>query len=976
MNCASEGASARAPEAPTPSASLHAMLPPVAELPSLDQTLSGTVHSAVLPTVASVEGVASLAEADGSLAPLDRVGHYLILAKLGEGGMGVVFAAYDEKLDRKVAIKLLRALPGSDAQQRLVREAQALARLSHPNVVQVYEIGERGGQAFLAMEFVDGVTLRTWLRASPRSQADILAVFEAAGRGLAAAHAKGLVHRDFKPDNVMIAGDGRVVVMDFGLAHAKLPAELDPTQTRERSRAAEDTGELGSGSATMGANSSGRDSLSGDLTRTGALLGTPAYMAPEQFLAAATDARTDQFSFCVALWEALHGARPFRGTNVAALSLAIVGGEIDESSARTEVPSWLRRVLRRGLAVAPDARWPSMDALLAALARDPTRTRRTLAASVATLALVGAALLGAHLHAESELDQRVRACAAEGQAIAASWSPEIEAELARSFTSTEIGFAPAAWAATREQLDAYATTWAQLRERSCLATIPGHGSSDRDAQVRQAQARTDACLELARSSFAALVELLAKLEPESISRAPTMAAHLEPLSSCTDARALAQRIEPPADPQLRAQVAALRARIGEVRLLQYAGRAPDARDAARAIHAEAQALAWPPIEAEALYELGRSHGYANEFEQAIDAGERAFVIATESGHDLLALRAAVDLIEELSPEHERRRLWGQIALALSKRLELDGSPDEAGLFNALGNLAYTTDRFEQAEHWYRQALTLRTQLYGPDHPEVANSWTSLGNALVRRDDSEGGLAAHHEALRIWTRAVGPEHPEVATVWIAIASAQLRAGSYEQAIESFERARPIAQMASDPQQLALLDHNLGNVYFSLGRYEDAMASFRAAKDRWEAALGPDHYLVGVALISVADAELAQGHPEQAERDLVRAIPLIAATLGDGHGDLVPPLHSLATALRELGRHDEALAALDRARPLIERNYGPDDPDIGLNSWGQAESYAAKGELERARELGRDAVERLRAADSPYLDEATAWLVTIP
>ncbi|MBK7823622.1 serine/threonine-protein kinase [Nannocystis sp.] len=154
-----------------------------------------------------------------------RLGHYALLHELGRGGMSVVYAAYDEKLDRKVAIKVLHARGDPWAQRRLLREAQALAQLSHSNVVQIYEIGDLDGQAFLAMEFIDGITLRRWCSEQPRSRAELLAVFTAAGRGLAAAHVKGLIHRDFKPDNVMIHRDGRVLVTDFGLVRGAGPNE-------------------------------------------------------------------------------------------------------------------------------------------------------------------------------------------------------------------------------------------------------------------------------------------------------------------------------------------------------------------------------------------------------------------------------------------------------------------------------------------------------------------------------------------------------------------------------------------------------------------------------------------------------------------------------------------------------------------------------------------------------------------------------
>ncbi len=215
-----------------------------------------------------------------------KIGRFTVLRRLGAGGMGVVYAAYDEMVDRKVAIKLLQRMRvGEEAGDRLLREAQALGRLSHPNVIQVYEVGVHEERVFVAMEFVEGCTLEAW--EPEASLAAVLDVYVQAGRGLAAAHEAGLVHRDFKPDNVLVGNDGRARVLDFGLARSAGEAPPDPASSAELER--------------MGVDTTG-DRLVTPLTRTGAVMGTPAYMSPEQHLGQPTDPRTDQFSFCVALW--------------------------------------------------------------------------------------------------------------------------------------------------------------------------------------------------------------------------------------------------------------------------------------------------------------------------------------------------------------------------------------------------------------------------------------------------------------------------------------------------------------------------------------------------------------------------------------------------------------------------------------------------------------------------------------------------
>jgi len=314
-------------------------------------------------------------------------GRYVLLELVAGGGMGLVYAAYDPELNRKVALKVLRPntcgkINRSEARMRLLREAQAMARLSHPNVIAVHDVGSFEDQIFIAMEYVSGRTVSQWLEEKQRPYRDVLDVFIHAGRGLAAAHAAGMVHRDFKPDNVLVSNDGRVKVLDFGLARAaeSVQQESEPPslQTQTSTEAQLSTPGM----------------LAQQLTRTGAFLGTPNYMAPEQLLRGSTDARSDQFSFCIALYEGLYGQRPFQGDNVEALAAEAVAGRVKEPPNSSGIPNWVRRILLRGLSPNPTDRYPSMDALLQSFvdAGEP-RIQRRQARALWISATAGAVLL-------------------------------------------------------------------------------------------------------------------------------------------------------------------------------------------------------------------------------------------------------------------------------------------------------------------------------------------------------------------------------------------------------------------------------------------------------------------------------------------------------------------------------------------------------------------------------------------------------
>ncbi|HEY8379316.1 MAG TPA: serine/threonine-protein kinase [Nannocystis sp.] len=346
--------------------------------------------SASLANAPTLLGDATVRRQDAPELPIGaEVARYKITGRIGAGGMGVVYRAYDPQLDREIALKLLLvgAEGGTEGRNRMLREAQAAAKIRHPNVVTVYDAGEVGGRVFIAMELIQGSTLKVWLRQPGRTWKDVLSAMLQAGQGLVAAHEVGLVHRDFKPDNVLVGSDGRVHVLDFGLARPALDMVQLPTPLEAPLRP-----------------SPAREILLQTLTQTGMAVGTPAYMAPEQHLAQPSSARSDQFSFCVATYEALYGQRPFQGDSYSELSLAVVEGRIVPPPRRTPVPPAVWTALRRGLSPHPDDRYPTLADLLAdleAAMRAASRKPRYGLAAVALLAPV-AVLAGMYMQTDPE----------------------------------------------------------------------------------------------------------------------------------------------------------------------------------------------------------------------------------------------------------------------------------------------------------------------------------------------------------------------------------------------------------------------------------------------------------------------------------------------------------------------------------------------------------------------------------------------
>jgi tetratricopeptide (TPR) repeat protein len=840
---------------------------------------------------------------DGDDLPLGRVGRYVVNGTLGRGGMGVVLAAHDAELDRHVAIKLLHPNAWGDAlvaAVRLEREAQAMARLSHPNVVTVYEVGRTDGRAYIAMEMVEGQTLRDWLRAERRPWRRALAMVIAAGRGLAAAHAAGLVHRDFKPANVLLGADGRPRVGDFGLVSVS---------TRE---------ELGAPSATS--------SRSGEVaTIAGTTIGTPAYMAPEQWESSTVDARTDQFAFAVTAWEALWGVRPFRG-DPEQLRARVLDGEITPVERRGGVPRRIEAALRRALAVDPAARWPDLGALLDALERAARDRRPVIAAAVAGGAL--ALGLGGFLYLRGGEDEGAR-CRAAGARIDAIWSPERREALEDAFAAQG---AAATWAETEAALDRWVDGYRAAAIETCEV-----GAADA-AAVAAARA---GCLERRRTELDGLLGALATPDPTVVRYAREAAHRLIGAEACRGVQLDLPERAPPALAD-RAQLDQDQRDIARAAALRSLGKPREAVAVAEAVARRADELGWAPLIAEAHLELGLAYRAVQRNDEGQAAHQRAAWHA-ELGHDdALRFDATLGLVDaaiQLS-EYDRAATLLESARMIAGRLPADLRRDGAlavqasylafyrGIYAdcatlaaaAIETLARTPGAAveEARQHLLRgrclnnagqpgevgahleRALALAAETVGHEHPLTAEALMNRGTYRRYNGDAAGALVDLREALAIRERILGPDNPDVAAVLNNLGNALRELGQRDEARASYLRARAIWQAAWGPESpaLAMAASGLGELALDAGDHPTAIAEFRTMLAIRRAKRPAGHSDISAAQVKLGRALIAA-------RDLEAVTVLEEAVRDYAANDQVDPENlaharlQLARALIELG-----------------------------------------------------------------------------
>lgn len=914
-----------------------------------------------------------------SLARGDAIDRFLILDELGAGGMGVVYTAYDPELDRKVAIKLLRWLPLSeqvahDTKVRFKREAQAMAKLDHPNVISVYDVGTHEGQVFLAMELVQGWTLRGWLAEAKPDWSACLTVLRQAGAGLAAAHRAGIVHRDFKPDNVLVGRDGRVRVSDFGLARAIQEMDEPPSIAQPDLTPALDSA----------------------LTRVGAILGTPAYMPPEQRAGLPTDARADQFSFCVTAYEALYGIRPFGNR----LDDAPADFAVPAPPADSAVPSWVLPVLSRGLAVDPTARFERMDALLAAL--EPPRSRRAwwIAASLGSVAL-------AALAATTVLHQRSKAEDTDCRAMTdlrGTWDPERKAAVKRALLATGQPWAEVTWQTTERELDAYAASWRQLSHSTCDSARTGAATAGLVDLRRE-------CLTQRLDELSALTRLLSNADTAVAERAVVAVQGLTPLTHCEDTATLMTHVQPLLDPMKRARVHEARVTLADAAALIEAGKPGEATQLVEGAVAAARSIDYKPLVAEALLYHGAILVDTGHPAEAVAVLREASHAAIEGRDDKTAtvcytLQSVVlgahlakfteaFAAAETAEAHMGRLgnpadLRRSLLVSLAEIRMMQGNLDEAGkayedalalyderdvnraeALEGLGDVWFLQGKLDAAEDAFRRANKLRASALGAEHPYMASSHENIASIFWARGQYERAIAEFEQARSMTSG------PEAVTLAANIGVVMIDMGRNEEALSTMQKT--VVDLArihgDDHPEVARIRLRIAVAHARLGNFREAHELMQRSHDVFVGAQGPES--IDVAMVLYEQAEVARIRRRWAEAESLyeRSLAIVQATMGKDYRGAGHVLTGQGLTLLAMGRHRDAIAPLRRALELRETDH------IGLElraetRFALAQALHAAGEPREARALAEKA--RSEYTEASIVDKAAkcaaidAWL----
>jgi tetratricopeptide (TPR) repeat protein len=745
------------------------------------------------------------------------------------------------------------------------------------------------------------------------------------------------------------------------------------------------------------------------MTGTGGLVGTPAYMAPEQARGQEVDARCDQFSFCVALYEALAGTRPFPGDDLPAVLARIERGELAPPRERPPVPGRVMRALRRGLAAAPAARFPSMDALLDALA--PSRGRRVALGAAAAVTLAVAAVGGARLLAPAPAGPAP--CTGFEALLGGVWDAPRRARVEARFGASEQAFAAEAFTRAAGRLDAYAAAWVRARGEACAATRVRGDQSEAllDARVR--------CLDGRRAELDRAAWVLEHADAPTMSRAVDVAAGLTDLERCADARALAQRLPPPRDPLARAKITAVEARLAEVKALLEARDWGHAVALSEPLLADAEALTWPPLVASALYHHAGALQGIGRYQEAAALYERAALTAERAGDDRLRFLALVYQADTrgyfLSDRPAATRLERE-ARALLERL--DDDPElRAILLERLANIELHFGDLDRAKALALEQLELRRDRLGADDLVLARAYLLVGRVLEIRNELDEAERHLLRAQELFARVFGAEHPGLTSIWHALAIVYKERGELVKA-EALQKkiiAVEVPLWGADNDKIGRTMHNLGATLRLLGKHDESRLVLERSLAIKIAVDGEDGLWTATTRTNLAETLLELGRFDEAAAQLERArdsearhtdrgpspyttallgvaevrrghrtkgLELLDAAVAAARRQVAEPLElAAALALRgpvllDLGRAAAARADLEEALAILQRGPAPPQDHAELE-FGLARALdASGGDRRRAVALARRALERLEHADAPDAkrEAIRRWLAT--
>ncbi len=868
-------------------------------------------------------------------------GRYRVVDRIGRGGMGTVFRALDPDLQRHVAVKVLRPDASTElARAKILREARTMARLSHPNVVAVLEVGVEGDDVFVAMELVDGGTLQDWCRehpiGAPRRLDRALDLAVQSLRGLAAAHAAGLVHRDLKPANLLLGADGRLRIADFGLART----DAEPSTVLERL--------VSAGEETDGPTHETRLEL---ITSTGAIVGTPAYMAPEQFEGNA-DARSDQFSWCATFFEVLYGVRPFEATSVTALREEILAQRVQGAPGRAAVPAWLRTVLLRGLSARPQDRWPTVQALLEQVERKRRARRWPWAlAGVAGLSVVALTMQPTKLSVVAAI-----APCTDGHArLSEVWGDQTRAAIEARFDGSEVDYASGTWQRVQRRMDLLGDAWTTAHLEACRR------ARDPDPEVAADGRRREACLERALGSFRFVAQTLSDAQAPTIQSAIGLLLELGDRVECAsgddddtvDADALAE--------------------LDRAELLNAARRGPEAVEVLTAL--ERRLPEAGRLRARALVTLAEAHINmgASGRDQAIDAAKKALTVAETAGDAQLLVTAwrMLGRAEMTFGDAEQARFAIERAHNLGTRPEIDEIERARVEVDRAGLAERDADLVAAAAH-YRVAIEKYRALQA-DPVGLAFVLMDAAAPLLLAGTPEESVEAIAEAVKLCEEVLGPEHPETALALIRSAQIGVQVGRGPEVLPELERAESI--LVANPQfhPEALIDVRMTRADLLLRgrRIDEALVAIDGAIAAYDATGQPDNPF-RIALATFRTKILLRlDRPEDARAEAESVLARFEGVQGPmarAHADL---RMDAALAQAELGHVAEGRAALARARESLDETYDPTTVPGHNYRVRVAEILVALGDTADAlallQQLAADAPK-----DLPPIEHAQRWL----